>query len=400
MINFILILFSLLQLVLSFKSPKIFLFNYLLYITSFLGYLSNDIILFDYEIGFYFQNLLLIGNYIFYKNRIKKINLHYKRIIIIINILFIYGIVAPFLFGYSSIFQSVIESKEFSSTFLLHYLLINKNIIRLEYIKNIIEKLGYYYIIIILLFLLFNYVPPVYIKNFSQFSLKYPSLLSLFIFIKIAETDNLKSIIKSFFLLSIWIVGIYEEGHLSILLTTAFGAGILLLRVPVIKLIENYKTILIGLVFFSSLYFVLPTDEYFAELSELGSMKARAIYNQERLSMISNQPYIGYGFLHHSAFKIDNKSVYTESLSFIDSGYIDLLGKFGIIGTLFYLFIISFPILTYSTKDNFLIALKIFFLQYFFINITWSVFSFSLGTIALVIAIYMYYLKTNKAGYS
>jgi hypothetical protein len=132
---------------------------------------------------------------------------------------------------------------------------------------------------------------------------------------------------------------------------------------------------------------ILPTDKYLYELYQTSSFKARAIYNVERFELIFQKPLQGYGFLHKSAFDLGDH-VYTESLSFIDSGYVDLLGKFGFIGMILYLLIVTIPF--FKVKSDILVAsIKIFFLQYFLINITWSVFSFIIGTISLSIAIFL-----------
>ena len=74
-----------------------------------------------------------------------------------------------------------------------------------------------------------------------------------------------------------------------------------------------------------------------------------------------------------------------RTFTFIDSGYTDMMGKFGLIGTILFLLIpISIFIKGFNNKKN--INCVLFILQLLAVNATWSVFTYQMGIILLAIA--------------
>ncbi len=381
------------QTFLALLKPKYFIFSYLLYISSFLGFLPNDILLAGNEIGLYFHSLLMLTSFIIYNYRIKELPKYIKVMLWGTFFLYLYGVLNPVLNGSSSIMQSIISSKEFSTIFFLHFLFINRNSYSLELIMKNLSFIGYYFLIILILFVIFTYIPPHYIKRPGQIQYNYPALLSLFLFVKAGQTNLYISRIYVFILVIVWTVGMYYEEHTAIMLTTSLGATIILFRIKILRFAKNFKRLLIGVLLSIILLAFLPTERYLNKIYETPSFRARAIYNVERIELISKKPLQGYGFLHKSAKELGDH-VYTESFSFIDSGYIDLLGKFGIIGMVIYLTILTIPLFK-GNNDLFSTSINVFFLQYFMVCITWSVFSFGMGIIALCLAIFIQFIYKN-----
>ncbi|WP_372948566.1 hypothetical protein [Mariniphaga sp.] len=388
------LLFLGLQTFLAFFKPKYFVFTYILFISSYLGFLPRDILLGGNEIGLFYHSILMLATFILYNGRIKNLPKHFKIMLWGTLLLYMYGVVYPVINGSSSLMQSTIASKEFSSIFFIHFLFVNRNALSIELIHKNLSFFGYYFLIILSLFVFFNYIPPHYIKGPGQIQYNYPAILSLFLFIKALQAKSLKSKLFVFFLILVWTVGMYFEGHTAIMLTTSIGTTIVLFRIPLIKFTKNFKRLLVGVLLLTIILSLLPIEKYLIELKETSSFKARAVYNVERLELISKKPLQGYGFLHSSATELGDH-IYTESLSFVDSGYIDLLGKFGIVGMMYFLIILTIPF--FKNENNLLTikSLKIFFIQYFFVNITWSVFSFSIGLIALALGIFLLSLSSK-----
>ena len=336
------ILFLGLQTILAFLKPKYFIFTYLLFYTSFLGFLPKNIIIGGYEIGFFYQSVLMLGNYFFYFKRTKEYPTHIKILLISIVIFFFYGVFYPALNGLSPIVQSLISAKEFSCLFLINYLFVNRKKISYDYLIKILSFFGYYFLVVLFLFVVFHYIPPQYIKGLDLGRIQYysPVLLSLFLFIKMTQANNMSKKLFALILLAVWTISMYIEGHSAITITTSLGCLIVLYRLPIIIFFKNYKRILLVLSAIGLLLILLPTKKYITEFNQIPAIKSRLSVNKGRNTYIASRPFFGYGFLYKGDFKLAKNKQHT--LSEIDSGYIDLLGKFGFIGTIIFL-IILFP---------------------------------------------------------
>jgi len=387
------LLFLGIQSVLVFIKPKYFLLLYFLFITSFFGFIPNSIITGGNEIGLFYQNILMIISYFIHIRRLAYFPRYIKITLNVFILLYLYGVVSPVVSGSSSIIQSVVASKEFSSLFILHFLFIHYRSITYSYIHKIISVIGFYFLIVLFLFVVLNYIPPNYIKRPGEIQYNYPALLSLFLFLKSSEANTIQKKIRVLLMLVVWSLGMYFEGHSAILLTTSLGCLVVLFRVPLLSFIKSFRKLILGISILGVSLWFLPIDSYLQQVSQTSSFRARNVYNIERIALIKEKPLQGYGFMHKNALTLGSGK-YTESLSFIDSGYIDLLGKFGLLGMLVYLTTLTVPFFK-GDNDIVLQGLRLFFLQYFLINITWSVFSFTLGITALGVALFIYYLKNQ-----
>ena len=92
-----------------------------------------------------------------------------------------------------------------------------------------------------------------------------------------------------------------------------------------------------------------------------------------------------------------------QSLSVIDSGYVDLLTKYGVIITLLYLFLFSKIIIVpfhkknrVKNKNDRMINMATYLSQYYIVNLTWSVFTFAHGIVPMSLAIFILYKDNLK----
>ena len=385
------IFFLVLQTYFVFFQPKYFLFAYLLFISSFLGFISKEVLVSDMEIGLFYQSVLMMLVFITHFRRLRSLTKYLKLLILLIVFIYVYGIVKPVSLGMSSLTQSIIASKEFSTLFLIPYLFIFRNSFSINYIIKILSFFGYYFLFILILFVLLDFIPAQYVKDGGHLEFYYPTILSLFLFMKSAYAKNISEKVLVLFMLTIWVVGMYFEGHLALMLTTAFGCITVLFKLPLINFVNKKSWFILAIV---SLLLLSIFSSYLSELSSIfyenSSIASRSIVNLGRIELIYERPLFGYGFMHDSALQLDSINKYAINLFSIDSGYIDLLGKFGLIGTLGYLILLTIPFLK-KEKNMLKMSLKLFFLQFFLVNITWSVFSFSIGTIAISMALFCYY---------
>jgi O-antigen ligase len=123
------------------------------------------------------------------------------------------------------------------------------------------------------------------------------------------------------------------------------------------------------------------------------ALVSREHYNKFRWEAIDKSPIFGYGFIHKDAnvmknFDYNSNNRFMEKLGVQDSGYVDLLVRFGYLGTFIYLAII-FKYLLYfyklKHKNYYLLPMIMFIFQYYFVNYTWAVFSFPLGTVPMIV---------------
>lgn len=388
------VFFLLAQSYFAFFKPKLFLFFYLIFISSFLGFISKEVLVSDTDIGLFYQSALMMLISMINFKRILSLKSYAKLLSFLVFLFYLYGIIKPVWIGMSSFLQSLIASKEFSTLFLIPYLFIFRNSFSINYIIKILSFFGYYFLFILILFVLLDFIPVQYVKDGGQLEFYYPTILSLFLFIKSAYAKNTVEKVLVLFMLTIWVVGMYYEGHLAIMLTTVVGCIMVLFKLPFINFVNKKSWFILGIGLLGLLYF----NSYFIELitifSESSSIVSRNVVNAGRIELIFERPLFGYGFMHDSALQLDSNNKYAMNLFVIDSGYIDLLGKFGLIGTLSYLILLTIPFLK-KEKNVMKISLKLFFLQLLFVNITWSVFSFSIGTIAISIALYLFYSYQN-----
>ncbi|MCM8568752.1 hypothetical protein NE848_05145 [Gramella jeungdoensis] len=388
------IIFLLIQTFFAITKPKYFVFLYFLFLTSFFGFLSKEILIAGNEIGFFYQHMLMLISWLKIKNR-NTYPSHVKFFLNVTSLLYLFGIIYPVIGGSSSIIQSIIASKEFSGIFLAHYLFSYQFKFSLEFLKKLLNFVGYGLSIILALVILWNFIPPEYVKAGSYIEYDYPTILSLFLFVKVNNSFTFKQKLLSALLIIVWVLGMMREGHSAIMLTTLLGLTVLLFNIPLVRLAGKFKWIILSIIcaLFTLLFF--SVDSQLNEILETPSFKARSVYNIERLELIKEQPVQGYGFLHKSALDLEGDNPYMESLAFIDSGYIDLLGKFGFLGMLIYFTAILLPIYK-GYNDYKVIGLKLFILQYFIVSITWSVFTFSIGIIAIALAIFLDYQYKNE----
>ena len=128
------------------------------------------------------------------------------------------------------------------------------------------------------------------------------------------------------------------------------------------------------------------------------SLVSRAKINSFRIEKIFERPLLGYSFVGKTSSifnEIDNnsKSNHDSTLKTIDSGYIDLSLRFGLIGAICYFFIL-FKLGKFNFKFNNIF--NVMFVLYMFVNFTLSVFSFSFGLLAISCIIYLNISKNEN----
>ena len=414
---FFLLFFLLFSFFLAIKKPTYFVVLYLLVSTRFLGFLNIDLILINgYSVGFLLLNVIsFIGT--FTKRSVFKISKKLFIFILILSLLLLHGIFYSYYMGFSDVLKSIIAGNDFFYYFFLFYLLGRKSSIDAILILKFIKFLGLYLSIVLLINLLIGIAPPFYeskLFSFDSLEVYYLTYISLAMFIVYNELVSKQMKFNLFVLyISILFIGLIIGQHISIVITTTIG--LLLLYVVGKQSKFNFKIFLrqVIIVISSLFIFLLSFSDLrikiFNSIEQIISgtnvaLISRDRANEFRWDAIKKEPVIGYGFIHPSSSIMksigsDLNSKYTIGLGSIDSGYVDLLLKFGYFGTIIMLILFGFFIIKvfiYLNKYTKLqVVMATYLLQYYALNYTWSVFSYAHGIIPLSLALFIILYPKN-----
>ena len=343
-----------------------------------------------------------------------------KNVLIFIACFFLfilYGVVTPILAGAQGILVSLIASKEYFSIVLFVYLAINREKINVEKLLNALKFLGIAISLSYIVNLISGFSAPYYSSN-EVFRAFYPTFISLSLFIFFYEMLSAK-INSNMFLL--WFIiltsGLLLSGHESLFYSSFFCIFALFLVLKHRKSLVN-KTLTVLFIAFSLLIFSIVFSEVTSSLhtrfsdvvtGKDAALTSRAIYNEFRWNAINDQKMGGYGFVHHTSMIVDQYKIiennrFAESFSVIDSGYVDLLIKFGYIGSAIYLFLFFYiiykAIIKNRNKDLLKASMAFYLLQYYIVNVTWSVWSFSHGLVPGFVALFLIMRKVSHENVS
>lgn len=372
----------------AFTNPNRFVIVYILFHTSFLGFIPNDIILFNIELSTFLSNIIALTASIKYWKRIEDKTSRY--IIYILLLFFIYGILKPIYDGNQNFMLSLIGSKAYTFYFFVIYMITFKKSIIYNKIFNTVLFIGISFSVLYIINSIgIKLVPIAYIKE-STIQCHYDSFMPFALLYINSPISNIKK--HKFIYTILLLLGTYLGGFFSL-----FATSILLLPLQhiIIKNRKNKSTIalliFIGLIITSLSYTFLNKEINSSETFtfQKNAYEARRAVNEFRWELIDKKYELGYGFIHNSSyflsFYINEDTPYMRTFTFIDSGYTDMMGKFGLIGTILFLLIpISIFIKGFNNKKN--INCVLFILQLLAVNATWSVFTYQMGIILLAIA--------------
>lgn len=375
------------------KKPTWFVIGYFIYASSYLGLFSKDILVENIEIGTFLSNLIPLFCAVVHSNKLKdKISIY---IIIALLLFYAYGLFKPIIDGRQNIIMSIISSKAHTFYFFVIYLLTVKDFVDFKKVFNFIFYTSIYYSSLYILNRLgIGARPSEFIKN-EGIQCHFDSFLTFSLFYLHSHVCHIR---KKVLYTIILIIGIYLGDFFSLISTS-------IVLLPLLHiLVNNWKNkanlliaiTIIALTSFIAFSFLQETQTY-KEITEKQSdaIYSRDTHNEFRWQLIEKEYYWGYGFIHKDShflsFYTNEDSEYMNSLSFIDSGYIDLMGKFGLLGTIIFLIVpIYFIKIGFGDPRNAFCI--IFIVQLIAVNLTWSVFTYQMGIILLAIA-YPYILN-------
>ncbi|WP_191237318.1 O-antigen ligase family protein [Cobetia marina] len=380
--------------------------------TRMLGFFDIEALLISgTSYGFFIINLIVITTALLSKGKLRIPRIAAPYIFTIVLFIFL-GTLYPVILGYQNLIKSIIASKDMFYYSILVYIILKKNHIDYNRVCDFLHALGLYLSVTFLVTLLLKVTPPFYITDhvigMTTSRVFFPTYISLALFIVYDKFVHNKLSSTLFYLNSATLTfGIYASGHLSIFLTSILSLLFLSLALrrnnnKIYTMFKLIKAIIIGILISLLLLSsdrLRTTLSYFITSIVVGdneALSSRDKYNLFRWNAIEDSPLFGYGFVHKSSdlmqiYASEYNTRFTETLSVIDSGYVDLLVKFGYVGMFSFLlmyFIVLISILyKVSHHKNRAIVYTLFLFQFYLINYTWSVFTFSHGIIPISIAL-------------
>lgn len=389
------------------NKPNLFLLFYLIASTKFLGFIDPaTFIVGGIEVGYFGLNLIAIIG-VFFKKDWVVLPQNSIAIIILIVLLIAYGVLRPIINDYSSVKQALIASKDswFYSIFI--YLFVYYENIDLRVLLKFVKGISIYFTLNYCLFFLIPGVIPPYYSEVSHVRTFFPTYISLAIFLYLIELKvNVEKPFKIYGTVIFLFLGLVLATHSSLTVMTllcgfiylyVFDENLQLKKQKITKLLGiGLFAISMALIFINGLYDSIINEINSISNSEDLALKTRDIYNKFRWDAINDEKIFGYGYIHQSSqlmdqFKLSGTSAFMERFTVIDSGYVDLLIKYGYLGTAIILFTLCryFMLGFYKKyKNHITLAMSLFLVQYLFINYTWSVYTFSHGIIPAALAFY------------
>lgn len=376
----------------SFTHPTRYVIGYLVYVSSYLGWFSGDILIGGVEYGEFLFNLLALLPVLY---RWKELDVRIRYMIVFLFLFYIYGLVKPVVDGHQGWIQSVKSSKSMTGYFFLFYVMSFYRQMEWEKIFRFVTVIAVYDALLYLINIIgIEICPPVYVKQkFVQCF--YDSFMLLAFCYRLTRDDAFT--MRSLWILGVLLAGIYIGGYFSLLVVALFILSVIYLgrsvRHPLVWMLI---LVWIGLILSWGCIYEETLWQIWKE--HQSALDSRTYYNEFRWQLIAKEFWGGYGYLSRDTRLVTlnavaDSSPYMTDLSFVDAGYVDLMGRFGLIGTiLFLLFPMYLLRITAWNRQTFPFILMV--LSFYAVNMTWSVFSYPQGII--VLALVYAYLYQNK----
>lgn len=392
-----------------FHKPRLFYTAYLLLSTRMFGFLPMSLSLRVNAVMFFLHCAMILAVVALL---LKKRKFSSRMVVLFLAAVFsliAFGILYPYFMGFSNIRCAIVDGKEMFAYAALAYLAIHYKHFDFDYFLKIFCFAGVVLTIILIVGHVTGYCPPGYNRLWGTRIIKVHHNIYLSLAACLVASRILKPRVNLpyAFLLMFLLAGLFLQGHRSIVLTTLLAISLLwLVRAhSAIKFVSVLAVlpVLVGLCFLDNgRYYETHLLEPISELKsgEGAAISSRSILNAVRYEYIRERPLLGYGFIHRTSslgIPVAERKLnrFSLSLSVVDSGYVDMCVRFGIVGTVFFCFVLGFLLLERFANvrrlDDGQLAAALFLSTYFLINYTWSVFTFGFGIICSCVVVFLLY---------
>jgi len=327
--------------------------------------------------------------------------------------LWFFGMIYPVLVGDSNLLFALQESKHFLCYAGLSYLLMHRDHFDQEYLERLFTFMGVVLVFILILGRVFGIVPPGYFyhleKDFIHVDhILYFTLALYFAFSRWISTWEPRHAALAAFLF----IGLIIQGHRSVMFVAlvqlpalaamkgrwSMGMKLVTATIPIVLA----GSALAGMVGFTNPIFERGVS--ILQTTEDDIMAGRERANLLRYALIAERPILGYGFINKNSslgasVALQSTSRFNETLGVIDSGYVDLAIRFGILGTLLFLGAYAGLLLPYWMRGRALgphqTSMLLLLTGCLAIHFTWAVLTYEHGIVGINV---MIFILTGLAG--
>jgi hypothetical protein len=313
------------------------------------------------------------------------------------------AIVMPVLRGHSTVFLAFTEGKQAIVYLLVIYCLVAQKSVHLLLLKQLLVVIGIILSLQVIAFVMFGSHPPGFLPidpNFPGESrsihIMYPLIISVALFLALFDKRLFPRPFSAVFITPVLAVGVLLQEHLSVTLATALALCISALRID----IKSPKSVLLlGAVIVSATLATIATVFSFADWIQsydtrfVQALMSRAFIGELRIGYLIDHMLLGYGFVHEESLlglevSKETRGIHDLRLATVDAGYLDMLIKFGFIGTMIALWLFArFCRAMANSVGTECRALTVFIMLFFAIMLTWSVLTYIHGIVFIGLAV-------------
>ncbi|TVP10593.1 O-antigen ligase family protein [Shewanella sp. KCT] len=365
--------------------------------TSWFGIISNDIFGQVTPENIIFCCSLSVIPLIFI-SRIEKRVLGLFVFPLFMVLLFIYGVFVSYNNG-NQLALGIVDGKQMLSCLLIIHLIINIKKIKINYFSYLFLMVGVIYSVYLFLALIFNFNPPGYLPVRPDGVIDFSNTIHIpiihYIFIGVALLlCNRVSTPKGlrYLLLAVFFIALIIQSHSVVLYMTIISVILSLY----FNLKDYFKIIVISVFFSSSVLILLNTS--FNNLHS-ASIESRLVISAVRIDYILDNPYFGYGFVHEDsklgkAFSEKSVGLHDKRMGTVDSGYLDMSIRFGVILSLLSLVVYArfcYKLLKFGVSEK----IFVYFLALYIPSLlTWSLLSYNHGILMILFS--LIFILTGK----
>lgn len=388
--------------------PNLYLALYLVSFTHFFGLVNFNSIevegLININLFFNLITIIAVISSFFLHSSVRRRG---WGMLLIISLFFIFGLLFPVINEHSALKHAFIDGKDFLFYGLLAYLLAYTDHIDRDQLNDTILYICVGLAAALLMAVAFGIQVPGYslakahIGVGSGVRIISPVILLLGLFICSYRIKTQQNTGTSIAIGGIILAAAAIQEHRSIFLVSITAVPAYMLYTARFRSIIKVLTVIclsIVLLFLTlgeNKLYTMTIKPIYELLSSEGAMEGRDTANRIRWDMIDEHPMLGHGFIDEKStlgrelYSV-SKNRFDQSLGTVDSGYVDILVRFGAIGmSLFALMWLMVVIPSLLKREQSLALAGSFFLTACFaVNITLSVFTYATGIPMICIATY------------
>jgi hypothetical protein len=308
----------------------------------------------------------------------------------------------PVLRGHSSWLQAFTEGKQALFYLFVIYCLAIHRSVHVLVVKQLIVVLGVVLSLQVIVFLLLGAYPPgflpidpVFPQDSRSIHVMYPQLISAALFLVLFDKSVLPRPLGYIHVAPVLAAGVLLQEHLSVTLATLLAICIVVIRADMRRpkrIILLGIAILAGAVGTIALVAALPDWLLDSDARFVQALISRVLIGEVRIAYLAEHVLFGYGFIHESsqlglAIGEEARGLHDLRLATIDAGYLDLLLKFGTLGTVVavWLYVRFCRAIAVSAGPESR-ALVVYLLLFLAVMLTWSVLTYMHGIVFIGMA--------------